>query len=95
MVPVTELLVIERREGTTSEVGLVVRVHAGCLNLGDRLSAALDAAGERYDIAVTCQEIRLYENVLLDHLDENYGGYVVLRGEGANSIDQDWTLMTE
>lgn len=90
-----ELLVIERREGTTSGAGLVVRVHAGSLRLGDRLSAALDPAGERHPIGLTCVEIRLTELHMLDRLDENYGGYVVLQGEGADSIDEDWTLLTE
>jgi len=90
----TELLVIERRDGSGSTAGLVVRVHAGCLMLGDRLSAAVDAGGEEHQVGLTCTEIRITETHMLDQLDENHGGYVVFRGDGADSVDEGWTLTT-
>lgn len=91
---VAEFFVLERRDGSESTAGLVVRIHAGCLKLDDLVSIAVDPEGQRHRITLTCVEIRLRENLLVDELGENFGGYVLLRGQGSDLVDHDWVLHT-
>jgi hypothetical protein len=56
---------------------------------------AVDPAGDRHPVDVTCTEIRLTRQIMVDELEENYGGLVVLRGADTSILAADWTLSCE
>ncbi len=90
-----EILLIERLDGDASHGSYAARCHAGVLKVGDVLSAAVSPDGTRRGVDVKCTEIRLSEHHMVDQLEENYGGMVVLEGTDVPTLAADWTLSSE
>jgi hypothetical protein len=91
----TQILLIETLGSSSGTFAFAVRCHSGVLRVGDSLSIAVDPAGDRHSVTVRCVEIRLTNRIVVDELEANYGGMVVLEGIDASGLSPDWTLSSE
>jgi hypothetical protein len=91
----TQLLLIEKIECQRLFVSFAARCHEGILKVGDSLSIAIDPEGARHSVNITCTEIRLTKRILVDELESNNGGLVVLAGDDVKRLDPDWILANE
>jgi hypothetical protein len=90
---VTEVLLVSefpRRKPHCREFG--VRVHRGSLTLGPRRYIATDVDGCVTAVEVACEEIKIFENVVVDELDTNHGGRVTFVGADVDQLEVDQTL---
>jgi hypothetical protein len=87
-----QILLIERLDSDGRRSSFSARCHAGVLRVGDVLTTAAGPDGSLRQIEVNCVEIRLSERVMVDQLEENYGGLVVLEGVDASTLSPEWTL---
>jgi hypothetical protein len=92
---VTQVLLIEKLESNGRTASFAARCHAGVLRIGDSLPVAVDPTGDRHSVNVRCVEIRLNARIMVEELEENYGGLVVLEGPDASRLSSDWTLLSE
>lgn len=91
----TQIFLIEKLESSSGMSAFAARCHSGVLRVGDSLPIAVDPAGGRHSVDVRCAEIRLTNRVIVDELETNYGGRVMLEGVDASGLSSDWTLSSE
>ena len=91
----TRILLIERLESRPGIASFAARCHEGTLHLGDKLQSAVDPEGRHHAIDVTCVEIAWTRDLLVDELDENFGGRVDFTGPDVSSLSAGWTLSNE
>jgi hypothetical protein len=92
---VTQILLIEKLGSSSGMSAFAARCHSGVLRVGDSLPIAVDPAGGRHSVEVRCAEIRLTNRIMVDELEANYGGMVMLEGVDASGLSSDWTLSSE
>jgi len=92
---VVQIFIVRKLESDLAEALLVVRCHEGSLRVGDRLSCAIDPVGARHSVNAQCVEISLAKTVMVDELEGNFGGLVVLTGPNVSILSEGWTLCSE
>jgi hypothetical protein len=91
----TELLIIYKRDAEHGRAAFAARCHAGQLHLMDAVTLAIDPAGIQHQICARCTEIRLSERIMVDELEANYGGLIILEGSDVAMLDVGWIVRTE
>lgn len=91
----TKIQVIQRLDGADRIGSFAARCHAGVLRLGGVLTTAVSPEGRRIEVHLTCLEIRLSDRIMVDELEENYGGLITLEGPNASALTTDWVLSAE
>jgi hypothetical protein len=90
-----QILLIEKIGQESGGVSFAARCHAGSLKLGDLITIAIDPAGDRHTVNVTCIDIRFTPQIMVDELETNFGGLITLVGAGVSTLSSDWTLLGE
>jgi hypothetical protein len=88
-----EILLITRIGQESGGVSFSARCHAGSLKLGDLITTAIDPAGDRHAVNVTCVGIRFTPQIMVDELEANFGGLITLAGASESTLTGDWTLL--